>query len=656
MARRAVPNTDFEHDLITGNYHVRRHRVFAPFPFSERWNLTRGPGMLERARVGMARVHPRYEAERQRRADAGLPRVVRSNALADFSATVGLINFVDDFLALIGFSGDPLATAVQDIIEFFADINFPEFIREDVPDALASYFRCAIPENFDGTELYSPWCILLAPEHMFELFQPVPNSVFPMQIPWLDRLIADNCTTVFNGNDNLLEFEFSDNCGDGQPRPFCGDLFSCDYCERGYRSCGTAVCLLPSGEFVSDVDLCDLLGGTPTDDAHCFPPGEFLPITPEQQCERLGGEFQSGVGDILDTLLYLLAIIPRAADAFTGISGGISINTIEQVELAVLGLIFIWLAIPIVTWPVYLLAVGLLSIPLWTLVEAFATDDGTTLPVGLLILIGVGIAAWFFANLPFFFQVVFSVLAVIGVVWAVTLFVDIPSVSESVNLIQGLIDFFEWLDHFPLLWFINFGPLLARLEEFNFAPGEPIPDILTFCVLWNFGNIGALVFVFFFAPFLARIAGLVAAAVLLFIFEFLLVVFFGLRGFLFWRTRRNVARLRRQRVRDRNLIAALQKRIDEIAARIGVPPPSAALPFGALADVVLPMPDDSVFVELPDEPDVVEMEPAAGWRLLGVPARAAAQARSMPRTFVDNFRAWQTDWFPPDDTDDYKDD
>lgn len=495
MHLRDTANEGSALDIMSGNYSVRRHREYEPFPILKHPNVSLIPWAAKASPFLMDK-HRDNQILRQRRKEKGFPKVIRGEVGLVFDANQVIYDITDALLQLFfGITGDPVNSAVDSIINFWSDVDLEEVITVDLVAFLNDYFTCAIPENIDGTELYSPWCVLLLPETLFDLFKLVPNEDFPLQIQWPDELILTNCTNIYNGDNNLFNFSLSDNCleNDGQERPFCQD---CDYCEREYRSCRMASCLFDNGTRVNADTLCEAAGGTQLNGGCFLPSGEVLGVL--ELCEFLGGEFERGIGDVLDTILYIIAVIPRFFDEF--FDGGISVFTLEDVYGVYIGIVAIGLLLSLFGFIVYVLVVGLTHIPVWT----FCKVIGDKLPFGLILLVITVLILFLIPQLSVYFLIPFSILILLSLLWVASLLITFPGFAESANIIQALIDAVKILDKSVLLFWINFQPLLFRLDQFNYGTG-PIPDIDTFCIAWTFANAGLLVLILFFGFFIGRL-------------------------------------------------------------------------------------------------------------------------------------------------------
>ena len=369
-----------------------------------------------------------------------------------------------------------LGSLFQDFFDIIVDAwdstltDLDVFFTETFPDALLDLVRCKIPDNFDGTTPYNPFCFPFQPETFFVFFELVPSDTFPLQIPWSDELIIqpDECVNkTYNGNnflfDGLLncfseidmgevtlqcgEFGFSDNCI--EPIALDKDLFplcpECDYCKREYLQCK-----------------------------------------------------DEGIGDILDAILYFFAIIPRASE--TLINGGMAITTFSILISA--GLFFLNIGILLnitIRFPeLFSLPFGILTFPLF-LIGSFAavfwlgflltwslfTIFGEIVPWATVMSIAYTLILPRLGIRGFISPINFFIFTFIGIS-SIGIWVDIPNITEKFDIIGTLLDIFIFLrDTVPFkLWDETWGSVVLRLEEFNFGSG-PIPTINTFCFFWT---------------------------------------------------------------------------------------------------------------------------------------------------------------------------
>jgi hypothetical protein len=208
--------------IITGRseWESRKPRKYSPFfPIpaeEEEVEATTAEGGHQRqASVGtwrhhvynrMDSVHKKYEARR-----------------SDFNETRGdanllVYNAVDWFFGLfsIGGEGGLLNGLVQSTKDFWDQFELRDFTEESVVETLENWATCSIPENIDGTSLYSPVCLGLMREDSFAIFSGVTHDEgqFPEQLPWPRTFITKECTSHYNGlgADDVFAFEWSNNC------------------------------------------------------------------------------------------------------------------------------------------------------------------------------------------------------------------------------------------------------------------------------------------------------------------------------------------------------------------------------------------------------------------------------------------------------------
>ncbi len=559
MKKRDVENKGSLLDIFSGNYNVRKPQKYIPFPILAENNITT-PDWMINASIYLGEFHQEKQLLREKRKAAGLPRVIRGESTTRFDTNQIIYGYLDWILRFFfGTIGNVIQDFVSETIDFFAGVDLEEFFLVDVQNAFLSYFTCSTPENFDGTELYSPWCLFLLREDLFDAFTLVPNDVFPLQIQWPAPLILEDCVNPYNGNNNLFEFELSDGCkeADGQNRPFCPD---CDNCRRQYSSCLTATCLFPNGTRFELDTVCENIGGD-VENGKCKLPNTEERVELAQLCTDLGGKFEKAFGDVLDTLLYILAVIPKAFQQT--VAGGISLKSVESTYGWIIGLLALGvLTIPFIGVILYVLIVGLAHINIWTLGQIFGSD----VPVGFIILVVLILILLFVAELSYFFALIVGILVFISLFWIISLIVDFPNFAETLNIIQGLIDFFTFLDEFPLLFFINFQPLLARLEEFNFGT-DPIPAFDTFCFFWNFSNFGFFIIVAFVSFFTLRLLFQWIFVTIIFILTLIAALLTIRRRYRIWRNQENINDLQDEDYSIKTKMKKFQKELSNLLQR-----------------------------------------------------------------------------------------
>jgi hypothetical protein len=136
--------------------------------------------------------------------------------------------------------------------ERFLGTNSTGSATDTFLDYVDRYVRCDTPENFDGTNITSPFCVGMWPYVITGWIQQPPNRFAPVQIPWPDALIRVDCNKTFNGDIHVFKnggitefhnydwaFNLSDVCpshADDPQYPLCPH---CDLCKREYYSCSS---------------------------------------------------------------------------------------------------------------------------------------------------------------------------------------------------------------------------------------------------------------------------------------------------------------------------------------------------------------------------------------------------------------------------------
>lgn len=562
--RKIVQNRrDLNNSLIgyvNGMYEPRRPRKLNLMPRDDHITFWSEDISTVIASVRDERVKKRAELKEQ-----GFSRTMRGTLEEGFDANQKLFDFVDKILVKLGIDGS-LNALYEKLKVNWDGSTFESFVNK-TRDFLEDYITCAIPENIDGTDIYSPWCLNLLPEHFFRFFALVPTEFFPVQVPWPEDLIREPCVTTYNGNNDLFEFEFSNNCDlendtFADQRILCDFPIPCDLCLKEYRACGTAFCRFQNDSSLNADEMCDVLGGTQNGNGLCDVDGELLSLG--EQCDRLNGEFQTGFGDILDSLFYLLAAIPRLLDFL--ITGGIELRLVETISNLRLGVLFV---ITVATSPLFLLLNffkdGLeIQFSLWTIAVLF----GDEVPIGLLLVIFLTRTLRRRPDFSMYLLFLYIVLIVLIVLWIVSLFTDFPNLVETLNFVGWILTALEWIQSFPLFFWLNLNPLILRLERFDFGTG-PIPPLENFCFAWTFGNFGLLILVVFFGVFLARLLYIWLLALWIFILEIYLILFQTYQRLRNLNTRNRVDTLEDEPIPEQGRqIQQLQKQIDTLEKKL----------------------------------------------------------------------------------------
>ena len=540
-----------------GNFRLLGNgKKYSPFPF-----FGRSPNdplfgdengnMSAMVRELVVKKHETNQERRKLHRAMGIPKTPRNFTKVtrrtgiltpDFNnVNDALYELANSFLELVIGVADVVTDWLQSILQDFLDSNPDEFIFDTLVDFFVDFVSCSIPENFDGTDVYSPFCFFLAPEDKFRLLVLSPNSLFTEQIGWPNELVVVNCTNVYNGENFLPEFELSNNCvGASDPdRPFCP---TCDYCERTYRACLDSFCAIAN--VTVDLSLlCGLLGGTPLPGGDCLLGDGTTVLNLAEQCETLGGTFDRGFGDVLDTVLYVLAVIPRLFEGL--IQGGIPIKDVEGLW----GLFITGIFAPVfynptilVIWPIFVLFIGLTTFPIWIVFNLFGAEFPTILAIYIGFLIPLLVLIYVFPQVITALIPVFVVLGLLLAIWALGLIFDFPDISDTLNIIGALSDALVWINKFPLLFWIELQPLIDRVNEFDFGSG-PIPPLENFCFVWNFSNLGFLILLGYVGIFAGRFLVSALIATFILITQLILLIFWLVLRFRIWLTERDVDNL-----------------------------------------------------------------------------------------------------------------
>ena len=202
-------------------YHPRQtRRRFEPFPFPAPVVLAENGTVIEREVPIMAwmrdaaayvRVkHREYQMRREIKRAAGLHQKESWNPW--------IYSWLDWGIERAGYGAarvtDGLRATVARVDAFLhTPTDDPDHYWDSIAAFFADWFQCTIPENINGDAPYSPFCLFLLPEQALRHWQPLTTeSKWAPEIDWPPELIATECETIFNGDQNLFSFEFSNNC------------------------------------------------------------------------------------------------------------------------------------------------------------------------------------------------------------------------------------------------------------------------------------------------------------------------------------------------------------------------------------------------------------------------------------------------------------
>ena len=475
-AREQKREEDFENMIYT------RSKIFTSFPFINGSDIRRervfGPFLIE---VNFTNIFPdigdvfailrntrNKTLERMNRAKENKEELENQYDFIPATGDTGnefdfdelTMKLFDVFIGFIVDSANFLIDKTKEFAETLATVDYEAFFRDEAGQFLKEAAQCPVPQAINGSDLYGPFCGPLLPEAALNFIQPVPNKVFPMQIPWSEELIINNCTTNFTGVQSpFWEFAFSDNCGDGQDRPLCPET---DYCDREYHT-----------------------------------------------CKELGI-----IRDSLDTVLFTLAVFPKWINF--GVNGYVPI-----IEITLSVLPIVTSLVTAVNW-FSLPAVYIIYTLLWLISRKLKL-----MTVGFILTALTAVIAIFIPSAITAYPMVFMIIGFFVILWIINLFVVIPFVEF--NVISGLISATNWINESSLFFFIpDLGPLLARLNEFNYGSG-PVPSLYSACYAANFKNFGFAGISFFGYAYLISLGTHYFLPIVLLIFDIILafVALFG---------------------------------------------------------------------------------------------------------------------------------
>ena len=233
-AKALARSAGYDLPLNTWNSRFRRH--YAPFPVpvypAGDIRATPAPSWIPGALEHAQKMHDKYRAKRQARLDAGgsLMQARRQQAASDFDVNLILTRLVDSIIQIFtGSTGPgPFETLANETVEFWSEFDIRNFTFTNVTDTLQNFLRCTVPDNIDGPEPGSPFCILLFYEDALDLLAPQVGSEFgfPLQLGYPEALITEQCVSTYNGVFDLLNFKFTNNCD--LPLPPDPDVRECN--------------------------------------------------------------------------------------------------------------------------------------------------------------------------------------------------------------------------------------------------------------------------------------------------------------------------------------------------------------------------------------------------------------------------------------------
>lgn len=237
--------------MLEGTYNPRRQRTygFAGSDPDTKWidfksmiNSVK-PITRERKIKAMIERGIDLESEEAKNFKVSFINGITNNPVIELFENV--VAFISRIIQVFG--GPKFSLDLSDLIGGFIDSIDPQEIAESSVettfDLINRIFSCSIPADFDGTNDYKAACFFLGflPEGIFSWIVPVGrgNAFFPYQLQYPAGILKQGCVNQYNGNPNLREFAFSNNCPimDGMPRPLCDAQVQCDWCQKEFNTC-----------------------------------------------------------------------------------------------------------------------------------------------------------------------------------------------------------------------------------------------------------------------------------------------------------------------------------------------------------------------------------------------------------------------------------
>lgn len=363
--------------------------------------------------------------------------------------------------------------AIDALIDKIRTADYQGFFNHDVKNFFVRWTTCTIPDNFNGTTIYNPFCFPLVPEDTFNWVSLTPNVFWPVQIAWPVQLILKNCTNNFTGDSQPLSFRLSNNCGanDGNTRPFCS---ICDYCPRTY-----------------------------------------------DQCKDFG--FQ----DFFDSIMYVLGTMPWYINHI--FTAGVPLQVALNYIIGFISMITIITTIPTLFTPFFPVMIIIMFLriflPLeiqylwfWTFSMWFEDITFATIVTGFIVgaIIGaavMGILWNVVQRAPLLLLVISSYI----LVYIVSIFYQFPVAHfNPTNWLAGAV---RNLNLFLMPLFVpDFSWLADRISRFDYSEGPP-DGLDQLCFVWTFSNIGFAPIAVLLIAFVVSLGLRVAYVVLLYLFD-----------------------------------------------------------------------------------------------------------------------------------------
>jgi hypothetical protein len=404
-------------------------------------------------------------------------------------ASAQIVDYFDAYQREISNSDGTLATNIGILKSYFG--------------VLTDIVICDIPNDFDGTNWYNPFCLPFLPEGLFGWLEPLPTTVFPEQIAWPDCLIKQRFwfdRRFSEGNGSILNNDRCDDCVVQDPSyepGFFATLYNssiprctkvpyedayglmylrsdCDVVKSGNSLLRTEIVLFPykttapGNPEVSGFNYLDPHGGCPRNgswDPLIFPACPQSDWTPGEYLSCFTDLGQGNWNSPLDSWFFFLSNVPRAWNwAFergTGLAG-------------VLRIVVFWLPIPFLLW---IPEIVLLSIPFFL---ARVIADGTGLKAGL----SFGGILTFLLKTKVGRAYTYS-FWILLLTWIISRFVAFPIIDTDVwdTLIVNF--FSKTIFEFSLTFLLGLEDTANFIaQKAILRTGEPVcPDL--FCFYWT---------------------------------------------------------------------------------------------------------------------------------------------------------------------------
>ncbi len=433
------------------------------------------------------------------------------------NVTYGIINsciektqFNDTYVPLVApESLEDLVGGVEEFLDGKEEqtnnfLNDPINYIEENFDFILDIVICDIPEDFDGTNFYNPFCLLsgFLPENLFTFLDPLPTATFPKQISWPDALTTrhKNVRIVDEGSGRIFDNNRCNDCNrqnDTDPDdrnnvtpcerrddPFDDDddlVSDCNLTE--FETVGKrrhiVIFTLFSEPFenIIDKNFSDF-NFDPNSNCDILIDDEGMPIERPfcGQCDYTPGVYEScrddfGWGDFWDSWLFFLAKLPVL------INEAFHTTSIWPIILLVFPIPFTFFI------PEFTIASTLWSLVILFTSTTFLTDIFVTI-LQIIPCIGSCIALPFRTFCGRFYLNHFWIVFLL---WLLSMCIEFGRLNEDI-LIDPWIDTTRYLSEKQLIAGLGSDELMRDLNTraIQFKRSSQEPD--TFCFYWTGGQ------------------------------------------------------------------------------------------------------------------------------------------------------------------------